>query len=151
MTTTDAGLRIEYFRDGDYIRVYAVPSAHPTLDYTPLGGYPHLGYLIRCGGITIYHAGDSLPYDSLADSLRPYSVTVAILPVDGPANGNFTVEQASTLAEQIGAQWLVPMHYGTFAPAGDEANRFIDHMLFHRPSQRFKIFHCGEGWTVPED
>src|SRR6267378_950189 len=47
MTTTDADLRVEYFKDGLYGRVYAVPSARPTLDYSPTTGYPHLGYLIR--------------------------------------------------------------------------------------------------------
>src|SRR5512135_1744499 len=33
-TTTDSGLRIEYFKDNLYGRVYAVPSAHPHLDWT---------------------------------------------------------------------------------------------------------------------
>src|SRR5207237_1070146 len=35
MTTTNADLRIEYFKDNLYARVYAVPSAHPQLDWTP--------------------------------------------------------------------------------------------------------------------
>src|SRR5438034_8412701 len=58
MTTTDADLRIEYFKDSLYGRVYAVPSAHPRLDWTSAGGYPYLGYLIRFGRWTLYHAGD---------------------------------------------------------------------------------------------
>src|SRR5215468_7956289 len=29
MTTTDSGLRVEYFKNGVYARMYAVPSAHP--------------------------------------------------------------------------------------------------------------------------
>ncbi|MBS0278449.1 MAG: MBL fold metallo-hydrolase [Proteobacteria bacterium] len=151
MRTTDADLRIEYFREGDYIRVYAVPSAHPELNHTPLGGYPQLGYLIRCGGCTIYHAGDCVPYETLVERLRPYSVTVALLPIDGPENGNFTIEQAADLAERIEAQWIVPMHYGTFASSTAKPEQFVEHMLFHRPGQRFKVFECGEGWTVPED
>ena len=51
MTTTDSDLRVEYFKGGLYGRVYSVPSAHPELDWTPLGGYPHLGYLIRFGSL----------------------------------------------------------------------------------------------------
>ena len=81
MTTTDADLRVEYFKDNLYARVYAVPSAHPELDRTPLGGYPYLGYLIRFGRWTIYHAGDCARYDTLAERLRPYNVSVALLPV----------------------------------------------------------------------
>ncbi|MBV6432873.1 MAG: hypothetical protein IANPNBLG_03020 [Bryobacteraceae bacterium] len=147
MTTTDSGLRVEYFKRGAYARVYAVPSAHPELDYTPLGGYPYLGYLVRCGEYTFYHAGDTVPYDGLAARLRPYNVSVAMLPIGGRERGNFTIEEASTLAAEIGARWLVPMHYGT---AGDNnIEQFVEYMLFHRPEQRFKVFACGEGWQVP--
>ncbi|MCC6394359.1 MAG: MBL fold metallo-hydrolase [Bryobacterales bacterium] len=149
MTTTDGGLRVEYFKQGAYARVYAVPSAHPELDYTPLGGYPYLGYLVRCGECTFYHAGDSVPYEGLADRLRPYNVSVAMLPIGGPSEVNFTIEEASALAADIGARWLVPMHYGTLGEDNRNIERFVEHMLFHRPEQRFKVFACGEGWQVP--
>src|SRR6202040_1999277 len=69
MTSTDSDLRVEYFKDGLYGRVYAVPSAHPALDWTPLGGYPHLGYLMRFGAYTIYHAGDCCLYDGIVGRL----------------------------------------------------------------------------------
>jgi L-ascorbate metabolism protein UlaG (beta-lactamase superfamily) len=147
MTTTDADLRIEYFKDDLYGRVYAVPSAHPTLDWTAGGGYPYLGYLIRFGRWTIYHAGDCARYDGLAARLRPFNVSVALLPIGG---GNFSVGEAAQLAHDIGAAWLVPMHYGTFSDDAEEG-RFIAHMLGQRPDQRFKVFQVGEKWTVPED
>ena len=140
MVTTDAGLRVEYLDD----RIYAVPSALNDLDWTALGGYPYLGYLVRFGGITIYHPGDCIPYDSLVDRLRPYSVTVALLPVCGRP-GAFEIAEAGQLAEDIGARWLVPMNYGALS-----VDRFIDHMLGRRPSQAFKVFKIGERWTVPE-
>ena len=81
MTTTDADLRVEYFKDNLYGRVYAIPSARPALDWTAAGGYPRLGYLIRFGRWTIYHAGDSAPYEGLAGRLRPFNVNVALLPI----------------------------------------------------------------------
>ena len=143
MTTTDAGLRVEYFKDNLYSRIYAVPSAHPLLDWTATGGYPYLGYLIRFGRWTIYHAGDGVHYDTLAERLRPYNVNVALLPIGGK---NFSVSEAAQLAEDIGAGWLAPMHYA----AGEESD-FLTHMLGQRPHQQFKIFEVGEKWTVPED
>ena len=148
MTTTDADLRVEYFKDNLYGRIYAVPSAHPGLDWTAAGGYPHLGYLIRFGRWTVYHAGDCTPYEGLADRLRPFNVSVALLPIGGK---NFSVAEAAQLAAEIGAAWMVPMHYGTFGEDGGEENNFIAHMLGHRPTQPFKVFQCGEKWTVPED
>ena len=145
MVTTTSDLRVEFLDD----RIYAVPSAHPALDWTPLGGYPYLGYLVRFGRQTIYHAGDCVPYDGLASRLRPYNVTAALLPING--GNNFDIVQAAQLAEEIGASWLVPMHYGTFRSADADIGRFIDHMLGRRPSQRFKIFECGECWEIPEE
>ena len=148
MTTTDADLRIEYFKDTLYGRVYAVPSAHPHLDRTPAGGYPYLGYLIRFGRWTVYHAGDCVPYEGLVGRLRPFSVNVALLPIGGR---NFSPSAAAQLASDIGATWIVPMHYGTFEDGDGEESGFISHMLGHRPEQPFKVFQCGEKWTVPED
>ena len=147
MTTTDADLRVEYFKGGQYGRVYSVPSAHPELDWTALGGYPYLGYLIRFGGWTIYHAGDCHVYDGIVDRLRPFSVTAALLPIDG--EGNFGIADAAKLAEDIGARWLVPMHYGTFADQTADADRFVDHMLGFHPSVGFKMFEVGERWVIP--
>ncbi len=145
MVTTDSDLRVEYLDD----RIYAVPSAHPQLDRTPLGGYPYLGYLIRFGRCTIYHPGACVPYDGLAARLRPYNVTVALLPISGRP-GNFEISEAAQLAEDMGAQWLIPMHYGMFEGFPCDASGFLTHVLGHRPSQKFKILECGEQWTVPE-
>lgn len=145
MVTTNSDLRVEYLDD----RIYAVPSAHPALDWTPIGGYPYLGYLVRFGRCTIYHAGDGVRHEGLAAKLRPYNVTVALLPVSGPPR-NMNVHEAAQLAQDISAKWVCPMHYGVFddnAPA----ERFIVHMLGHRPAQRFKIFEIGERWAVPEE
>jgi L-ascorbate 6-phosphate lactonase len=147
MTTTDSDLRVEYFKGGLYGRVYSVPSAHPELDWTSLGGYPHLGYLIRFGGCTIYHAGDCRWYEGIIGRLRPYNVSAALLPIGG--KGNFDIPQAAQLAEDIRARWLVPMHYGTFADQEVDVNRFVDHMLGFRPSVGFKVFEPGERWIIP--
>lgn len=144
MVTTNADLRVEFLDD----RIYAVPSAHAQLDWTPQGGYPYLGYLVRFGPHTIYHAGDGVPYERLAERLRPYNVTVALLPIGGAKN--FTIPEAALLAGQIGAEWLVPMHYDMFPGCAVEVDRFIEHLLCQCPSQRFKVFQCGEGWSIPD-
>jgi L-ascorbate 6-phosphate lactonase len=146
LSPTDSGLRIEYFKENLYARIYAVPSAHPRLDWTGDGGYPYLGYLIRFGRWTIYHAGDCCAFSGLAASLRPFNVSVALLPTGGK---NFSVSEAAQLAADIGAAWVVPMHYGTFGE--DREGDFVTHMLGHRPAQRFRVLKCGDKWTVPEE
>src|SRR5262249_35107695 len=119
MTTIDADLRVEYFKENLYGRIYAVPSANPALDWTAQGGYPYLGYLIRFGRWTVYHAGGCSMYDTLARRLKPFNVSVALLPV---CDTGLTPNEAAQLAEDIGAEWVVPMD------SGDQSS-FVSHML----------------------
>ncbi len=149
MTTTDAALRVEYFKNGEYGRVYGVPAARrdesgqPQLDWTPIGGFPQIGFMSRFGEHTVWHSGSGVPYEDLSQRLRPYSVTVAIITI-GP--GAFTEIEAADLAEAIEVPWLVP------APLSSEASaRFVEHMLGHRPLQRFKVFEQGEEWVLPSE
>jgi L-ascorbate metabolism protein UlaG (beta-lactamase superfamily) len=148
MTTTDSDLRVEFFKDNLYARAYAVPSAHPELAWTPIGGYPYLGYLMRFGRWTIYHAGDCVLYHGIVERLKPFNVNVALLPVSG---NNFSMAEAAQLATSIGASWIVPMHYATFGSEDGTESRFVTHMLGRHPEQAFKVFKLGEGWTVPEE
>ncbi len=156
MTTTDEDLPVQYSKYGEMCTINAVPSAHEELDFKPLDGHQYLGYLIKFGGWSIYHSGDCVPYEGLADRLRPHKVNVALLPINGRdprrgVPGNFSIEEAAQLAEDIGSEWLIPMHYDMFTFDTVDVNRFVDHMLFSRPRQRFKVFRCGEKWAVPED
>jgi L-ascorbate metabolism protein UlaG (beta-lactamase superfamily) len=126
MTTTDAGLRVEYFKSGAYGRVYSVPAR-------PAG----LGYLIRFGQCTIYHPGVSTIYEGLAEQLKPYNVTVALLPI---GEKGFSPSEAAS----IQAEWLVPMNCDP-----ETIDRFTNHFLGHHPTRRFKIFKPEESWAIP--
>ena len=156
MITVDAGQRLDYVaRDGEVVRVEAVPSAHEQLDWTEERGYPYLGYVVRMGDYAIYHAGDCAPYDGLAARLRPHEIDVAMLPINGRdpdrgMPGNFTIHEAAQLAEDAGIKCVVPMHYGMFSVNDVNIGAFVAHMLGHRPAVRFKVFEVGEGWMLPE-
>jgi len=156
MTTMDAGQRLEFAGPGgEMVRVDAIASAHEALDWTEQGGYPYLGYVIRMDDWAIYHAGDCAPCEGLAEQLKPYGIDLALLPINGrdPARGmpgNFTIQEAAALAEEAGVACMAPMHYGMFAVNDVDPERFVDHMLGHRPGVRFKVFECGEGWALPE-
>jgi L-ascorbate 6-phosphate lactonase len=156
MIPTDGDLRVDYNKHGDLCQIIAVPAAHEQLDHTPDNGYPYLGYVIRFGAWSIYHAGDGVLYDGLAERLRMLNINVALLPINGRdaasgKPGNFSIDEAAGLAAEIGARWLVPMHYGMFALNNVDVSRFVDHLLGHRPAQRFKVLQCGERWAAPEE
>lgn len=100
-------------------RFEAVASAHEGLDRTEEGLYPHLGYVVSWDGFTLYHPGDCVLYEGLAEKLRRYRIDVAFLPVNGSlperrVAGNFWGREAAWLAKEMGAGVAVPCHYDMF-------------------------------------
>ena len=109
---------------------------------------------MRFGDVTIYHSGDCVPYDDLLERLRPFDITVALLPINGSdpkrgVSGNFNIEQAVQLADAIGAEWIVPTHYDMFTFNTVDVQLFNQHMASRQPRTRSKVMQCGEGWRVP--
>ncbi len=78
-----------------------------------------LGYLLRRGGRTVYFAGDTDLFPEMSE-LGP--VDVALLPVWGwglsVGEGHLDPERAARALEMIRPRLAVPIHWGTFYPAG---------------------------------
>lgn len=72
------------------------------------------GLIIRIGGFTIYHAGDTALFSDMKLIGEMYMPHVALLPV----GDRFTMgpEHAARAAELIGAPTAVPIHYNTWPP-----------------------------------
>jgi hypothetical protein len=65
------------------IEIHPVAAKHEEFDEDPEFGFPHLGYVLRLGGVTVYHAGDTVPYDGLVETLTPFAIHLAFLPING--------------------------------------------------------------------
>jgi len=79
---------------------------------------PPVGYVITIDkGPTIYHAGDTDVFSSMALIADRYRPTVALLPI----GGHYTMgpDGAALAAKLLRVKTVVPMHYGTF-PLGNE-------------------------------
>ena len=104
------------------IQVSAIPSAHETLKTNDRSEHHYLGYIVRLGGLAIYHSGDCVPYDGLPERLRQEEVDLALLPVNGRDEyrrrrgvpGNMTLDEACALCRAAAISRLVPHHYGMF-------------------------------------
>ncbi|RZU41966.1 MBL fold metallo-hydrolase [Edaphobacter modestus] len=77
------------------------------------------GYVIDSGGQTVYHSGDTAYFDGFAEIGRRLSPEVALLPIgayfpDSYRAVHTSPEEAVRGFMEVGAQWMVPMHYGTF-------------------------------------
>jgi len=91
----------------------------------------YLGYVVELGGLRVYHAGDTVPYDGLEAEVAALTPELALLPINGRSAereaagivGNLDEEEAVDLASAIGASVLVPIHWDMFAEnPGDPAS-----------------------------
>ncbi|MFH1718784.1 MAG: MBL fold metallo-hydrolase [Planctomycetota bacterium] len=116
----------------DGIRVYAVPAKHEQFDRHPQKGYPYLSYIIDIDGVTLFHGGDTIPYEGQVERISKHRIDLAFLPINGrdefrhklDLEGNFTCAEAVRLALDIDAGLTIPMHYDMFAINTADINEF---------------------------
>ena len=68
---------------GAGFRVRAIPSAHEEFDRDASGRHPYLGFIIEAAGMRLYHSGDTLAYEGLAETLGAEKFDVLFLPING--------------------------------------------------------------------
>ncbi len=129
------------------IRFTGVASAHDTVECDERGRAKFLGYVLRFGDWSIYHSGDTLRYDGMAEKLRPYEVDVALLPINGRAPerrvaGNLWGREAAELARDIGSKLVIPCHYDMFEFNTASPQEFVE--ACERWKQPYRILECGE-------
>jgi L-ascorbate metabolism protein UlaG (beta-lactamase superfamily) len=135
--------------------IHPIPSAHESLEWTEEGGYPYLGFLIHLGAITVYHSGDTVPYEGLADTLRDARVDLAFLPINGRDErrkalgvpGNMTIDEAVSLCETVQPKVVIPHHYDMFTFNTADVGDFERELEQRLPQQRYRILQCGERWV----
>jgi L-ascorbate 6-phosphate lactonase len=159
-TLVDAGLeesRILVPEVGDQLEVSgatvtAVPSAHTELEYDARRGYPYLGYVIEWNGVTVYHAGDTVIYDGMVETLSSWDIDVAFVPINGRDYfrtgrgiiGNTGFREAAELTEVLDVGLLVPTHYDLIAGNTADPGHFVSHLYATNPMRPHKLLRPGE-------
>jgi L-ascorbate metabolism protein UlaG (beta-lactamase superfamily) len=77
------------------------------------------GFVLRHQGRTIYHAGDSAYFDGFKEIGKQLKPEIALLPIGAYFPDTFRhvhmgPDEALKAFRDLGARWLVPMHFGTF-------------------------------------
>jgi L-ascorbate metabolism protein UlaG (beta-lactamase superfamily) len=137
------GLEIGQSTDAAPFRIEAVPAKHDEL------GPEFVGYIVRFGPWTIYHSGDTLLYDGMAELLERHKVDVALLPINGSAPerrvaGNLNAAEAAQLGKRIAARTVIPCHYEMFAFNTADPEDFA--RACEAIGQPYHILRCGERW-----
>jgi L-ascorbate metabolism protein UlaG (beta-lactamase superfamily) len=77
------------------------------------------GYVVQGGGQSVYHSGDTAYFDGFREIGAKLKPEVALLPIgayfpDSYRSVHTSPEEAVRAFVEVGAQKMVPMHYGTF-------------------------------------
>ena len=77
------------------------------------------GFILEHQGRRIYHAGDSAYFNGFKEIGRRCPPEIALLPIgayhpEGMRNVHMGPEDAVKVFRDLRAQWLIPMHYGSF-------------------------------------
>ena len=129
------------------IRFSGVAAAHETVERDEYGRVKALGYVLQFGDWSLYHSGDTVRYEGMAERLRPFAVDVALLPINGRAPerrvpGNLSGAEAAELAHDIGARLAIPCHFDMFEFNTATPETFVQ--TCRRLGQRFRVLRCGE-------
>lgn len=133
------------------VQIQGVASGHPTVERDGEGRCRFLGYVVRWGGLTIYHSGDTLWHEGLAPALKRSAIDLAMLPINGDrperrVAGNLDGRQAAELAHAIGAGCVIPCHYDMFEFNTASPDEFVAEC--GRLGQACRVLRNGEGWDL---
>jgi L-ascorbate metabolism protein UlaG (beta-lactamase superfamily) len=131
----------------DGFTFHGIPAKHNEIERDENGNCRYMGYVIEFGKYKIYHSGDTLWFNEMVEVLKPYSVDVALLPINGndPARkvaGNLNSTEAATLGKAIHAKCVIPCHYDLFLFNTANPNDFAQEA--ERIGQPYKILKGGE-------
>lgn len=143
------------------VRITAVPASHGDGRYwvDRWNRHSHTGWVIEIGNRTVYFAGDTGYVAAQARELRRrFRIDVDLIPV-GPAGRAQWVERwradvhatpdaALDLFADTGAQWMVPIHFGTFfQPTGYEDPLITAAVARHHLEHAVRVLAIGETTT----
>ena len=132
------------------IELHAVPAAHEELAKDDLGRHQFVGYVAKLGPWTVYHSGDTIPYDGMEKILRQWKIDIALLPINGrrPVRrvaGNLWGREAANLAKDICAKTVIPCHYDMFEFNTETPAEFED--TCHTLGQSYQTLQAGQRWS----
>lgn len=105
--------------DFDGLQITHVPSRHWGARIIKDAHRAYGGYVIRSQHDSLYHAGDTAYFDGFREIGQRLHPELALLPIGAyspPAfrSNHTSPEDAVRAFVELGARWMVPMHYGSF-------------------------------------
>ncbi len=133
------------------VEIHPIPAAHDRLEGAEQG-YWCQGYIVRLGGVTLCHTGDTVMYDGMVERIRAHQVDLLLAPINGRDHfrtrrdiiGNLDVREAAELTVAAGVKLLIPAHWDLFAANAENPGRLFDYLSRHHPEQPCHYMARGE-------
>ncbi|UHA71904.1 MBL fold metallo-hydrolase [Paenibacillus sp. 481] len=151
------------------LRVTCVPAQHWTrrtitdMNHSHWGGYVIERLDTERENVveTIYFAGDSGYFRGFKQIGERFDIDIALLPIGAyepewfMSSQHVTPEEAVQAFEDVGATYMIPMHYGSFKLADDSPREALDRLESARAVkniavERVRVLAHGETWKLPE-
>jgi L-ascorbate metabolism protein UlaG (beta-lactamase superfamily) len=92
------------------------------------------GFIVEADGRSIYHCGDTAYFSGFAEIGRRHHIDVALMPIGAydPPSGrevHMNPEEAVRGFLELGAKWMVPMHYGSFRLGFEPLHEPVERLL----------------------
>lgn len=128
----------------------AIPAAHEERELDDQGRDKYLGYVFSFGQWSIYHSGDTVPFEGLREALSSFTPDLVLLPINGRSPGrgvagNLWGIEAAQLASDLGASLAIPCHYDMFSFNTATPDEFIQNC--HKLDQSYRVLRCAERWS----
>lgn len=110
------------------------------------------GFVLRSGDQSVYHSGDTAYFDGFHEIGNRLSPDVALLPIGAYNPPSFRAvhtspEDAVQAFRDLRAQWMVPMHYGTFRlshePMEEPVQRLVEDAERHGIARQVLVLEEG--------
>ena len=129
-----------------------VPAAHESFFFDENGNHECLGYLLDMPGTRLYHSGDTIEWETMTEDIKPLRADVMCLPINGSdwhrkkknIIGNLDAREAADIADECGADLVIPMHFDMFAGNDENPAHFADYMYRYHRGRKYHIMVPGE-------
>lgn len=116
------------------MRIVHTPSHHWGARYGADKNRDYGGFLVGSGSRKVFHAGDSAYFEGFKEIGKREDICMALLPIgayEAPSGRDVHMnpEEALQAFEDLGAQLMLPMHYGTFPLGNEERDEPVRRLL----------------------
>lgn len=92
------------------------------------------GYLIKAGGKSVFHCGDSAYFDGFVEIGKRHEIDIALMPIgayEAPSGRDVHMnpEEAVQAFAELNAKVMIPMHYGTFSLGNEPHEEPVERLL----------------------